>query len=291
MVRLERPHTKEDALSKVKWNREHPEAAACEALALQFEQSFGSAPKLAMVLGSGLGGVVDALENPTSVPYPDLGLPGSKVVGHAGVMHVGTVGQERIALGAGRVHLYEGWHPYEVVRMVRAWALWGVESIILTNAAGSLHEAWKPGRLVRMTDHLNMLGVSPLTGPPFGQRFPDVSEAYDKNLGALIDHAAKELGIPLEHGVYAATPGPQYETKAEIRMFGVMGADLVGMSTVPEVIAAFDLGMQVAAISAVTNLANGVGNEPVDHAAVTSAGAIAAKDLVRLLVRVAEQAS
>ncbi len=253
---------------------------------------FGPPPQLAVVLGSGLGFLIERLAQPVQVPHAELGLPAPTIAGHAGVHAVGLLGGQRVLLVSGRCHLYEG-HPADtVVAGVRAMARWGVRTLVLTNAAGSCRPDWLPGTLVRLTDHINMTGCNPLVGPnldELGPRFPDMSRAYDPELGAQIDSHAQQLGVALQRGVYAAMRGPSYETAAEVRMLGRMGADLVGMSTVPEVIAAVHAGLRVAAFSVVSNLGTGLAAEAADHADVTRVVAAASEPLGRLIERLAAQ--
>lgn len=233
-------------------------------------------PRVAVVLGSGLGGFADAIENPSILPYADIPeWPRSTAVGHAGKLVVGTVAGVPVAALAGRAHLYEGNTPQQVVYGIRALDLLGVNALILTNAAGAVNTQLKPGQLVLISDHINLLGANPLTGPndeALGPRFPDMSEAYTKRYRELARQVAKTLGIELGEGVYAAVPGPSYETPAEIRYLRVIGADLVGMSTVLETIAANHMGMKVLGVSCVTNYAAGVTDQKLDHSEVLATG-------------------
>lgn len=241
-----------------------------------------------MVLGSGLGVLLDRLEDVRSTTHAELGLPVPAVAGHKGVFALGRVHGAPVLLVSGRVHLYEGYAPSDVVAGVRALARWGVGRLVLTNAAGSCRPDWAPGSLVRMTDHIDMTHGNPLVGPnrdDLGPRFPDLTHAYDPALGAQADALALELGIPLQRGVYAAMRGPSYETPAEVRMLGRMGADVVGMSTVPEVIAAVHAGMRVLAFSVVSNYGSGLTDEPADHASVTRVVGQAAPPLAELVAR------
>ncbi len=257
-------------------------------VARRLEERFGAAPAWAMVLGSGFGALQDRLEDPVRVSHGDLGLPQPGVSGHAGAVVVGRLSGRPLAIVSGRVHLYEGHPPDQVVAYVRALAGWGVKNLVLTNAAGSLRTDWAPGTLMRMTDHIDFTGGNPLVGPnrdDIGPRFPDLTDAYDKPLGARIDSLAAELVIPLRRGVYVAMRGPSYESPAEVRMLRILGADVVGMSTVPEVIAAVHAGMRVAAFSVVSNYGAGLTDEAADHAAVTRVVAGAAAPLVELLAR------
>jgi purine-nucleoside phosphorylase len=216
------------------------------------------------------------------------------VPGHAGRLVLGRLGGVAVAVLQGRSHLYEGASADAVAFGVRLLAWFGVRSLLLTNAAGAVNPAFAPGELVRITDHLNLTGANPLTGPNderLGARFPDMSEPYDARLGGLLDAWAARLSIPLRRGVYAGLAGPSYETPAEIRMLGTMGADLVGMSTVLEVIAARHAGVRVAALSLVSNLAAGLSAKVLSHDDVLEAGAGAVERLGRLLPAWAAEAA
>jgi purine-nucleoside phosphorylase len=250
-------------------------------------------PRAAVVLGSGLGGFADAIENPRIIPYHDIPeWPRSTAVGHAGKLVVGTVAGVPVAALAGRAHLYEGYTPQQVVYGIRALDLLGVDALILTNAAGAVNTQLKPGQLVLISDHINLLGANPLTGPndeALGPRFPDMSEAYLKRYREAAREVAKTIGIELAEGVYAAVPGPSYETPAEIRYLRAIGADLVGMSTVLETIAANHMGMKVLGISCVTNYAAGVTDQKLDHAEVLATGERVRDTLTALLKAVIPQ--
>jgi purine-nucleoside phosphorylase len=243
-------------------------------------------PVVGLVLGSGLGSLADHLGEATAIPYEEIPeFPAASVAGHAGRLVVGTLGGVPVAAMQGRVHAYEGWSAEDLSFGVRLLAFTGVRALLLTNAAGAVNPGLAPGELVRITDHLNLTGANPLTGrndDRVGPRFPDMSEAYDPNLGALLDACAARLGIPLGAGVYAGLAGPSYETPAEVRMLRILGADLVGMSTVLEVIAARHAGVRVAAVSLVTNLAAGLAGKPLSHAEVLAAGEGARDRLTRL---------
>ena len=244
-------------------------------------------PQVGVVLGSGLGGFADAVSDPVHVPYGDIpGWPASTAIGHAGTLVLGRFGDVPIAVMKGRAHLYEGLSPADVVFGVRVLGRLGVHSLVLTNACGAIDPSVEPGTLVAITDHLNLQGSSPLVGPndeTLGPRFPDMTDAYDPRYRAIAHRAAAALGLDLGEGVYAAWLGPAFETPAEIRMMRALGADLVGMSTVPEVLAARHMGIRCLALSCVTNAAAGVRPEPIDHERVLEVGARAAGDLVALL--------
>jgi len=222
----------------------------------------GAPPQVAAILGSGLGGFAGRLEGAVAIPYAELpGFPVSQVAGHAGRLVVGDLaaggGPVRVALMQGRVHGYEGWSAAEVAFGARVLCSLGVEALLVTNAAGGIHPDFGPGALVRITDQLNLTGQNALTGAnddAIGPRFPDMSAAYDPRLGALLEAAAAEVGVALRRGVYAGVAGPSYETPAEIRMLAGLGADLVGMSTVPEVIVARHAGLRVLGFSVITDM-------------------------------------
>jgi len=244
-------------------------------------------PRVAVVLGSGLGGFADAIENPSIIEYKDIPeWPRSTAVGHAGQLIVGMLAGIPVAVLAGRAHVYEGYTPQQVVYGIRTLDRLGVDSVILTNAAGAVNPQLRPGQLALISDHINLLGVNPLTGPndeALGPRFPDMSEAYPKRCRDLAREAAKTLGIDLAEGVYAAVPGPSYETPAEIRYLRIVGADLVGMSTVLEAIAANHMGLKVLGVSCVTNYAAGVTDKKLDHAEVLATGERVRDTLTALL--------
>jgi purine-nucleoside phosphorylase len=244
-------------------------------------------PHVAVVLGSGLGAFADELEDAASIPYSAIpGWPCSTAVGHAGKLVFGKLGALEVAIMAGRVHLYEGYTPAEVTFGVRVLGSLGVRSMVFTNAAGGINLGLERGGLVLISDHINLQGSSPLVGAnddQFGPRFPDMSEAYSRELRALAHEVGSELGIRLAEGVYAAMLGPSYETPAEIRYLRTIGADIVGMSTAPEVIVANHMGMRVVGISCVTNMAAGILPQRIDHNEVLETGAMVRGTLVRLL--------
>ena len=233
--------------------------------------------RVALVLGSGLGAFADELKEVETLPYSEVPrLPAPSVEGHAGQLLVGRLGRHMVAVLQGRVHLYEGYRAVEVVRAVRALNLCGVDHLVLTNAAGAIRGGLPVGEIVLLRDHINLSGQNPMTGPPrpeFGARFPDCSDIYNKELRAEILAACEKKGVPLAEGVYACLLGGSYETPAEIRMLAAMGADLVGMSTALEAIAANAMGTKVVAMSFVTNIAAGLSASALDHAEVTEAAA------------------
>jgi len=245
------------------------------------------APSVGVVLGSGLGGFADALEQTVEIPYAEIpGWPAVTAVGHAGTLVLGSFEGAEVVVMRGRAHLYEGLEPARVVFGIRVLALLGIHTLVLTNAVGAIDTALEPGQLVAISDHLNLQGQSPLVGPnddTLGPRFPDLTNAYDARLREAAREAAARAGVRLQEGVYAAWLGPAFETPAEIRMLGRLGADIVGMSTVPEVLAARHMGVRCLAISCVTNMAAGVLPEPIDHERVLEVGARAADTLTALL--------
>jgi xanthosine phosphorylase len=251
------------------------------------------APRLGIILGSGLGAVAEALEDRVVIPYselPDFPEPG--IAGHAGTLALGVLSGLPVAVLQGRRHVYEGGDPGAMRGPVRALKRAGAEALLATNAAGSLRPEVGPGSLMAISDHINMLGVNPLTGPnddAIGPRFPSLRDAYDPELRRRLHASAETLGIPLADGVYLATAGPSFETPAEIRAFRTLGADAVGMSTVPEVILARHAGLRVAAVSAITNLAEGMGGEALSHEQTLRHAETAAGDLTRLIVRFCEE--
>ena len=244
-------------------------------------------PRVAVVLGSGLGAFADELSNPLVVPYSEIpDWPAPTAVGHAGRLVFGWLGDLSIVVMAGRVHLYEGYSPQQVTFGVRVLARLGVTSMVFTNAAGGVNLKLSRGGLMLISDHINLQGSNPLIGPnddSMGPRFPDMSEAYSARYREIAKQAGQELGIELSEGVYAALTGPSYETPAEIRYLRAIGADVVGMSTVPEVIVANHMGARVLGISCVTNMAAGILPQKIDHAEVLETGAMVRDTLVRLL--------
>ncbi|HEV2101628.1 MAG TPA: purine-nucleoside phosphorylase [Candidatus Acidoferrum sp.] len=240
-----------------------------EAAARFIQKKTKLRPKIALVLGSGLGAFADEFANATRIPYAKIPhFPRSTAVGHAGQLVIGKIDGVEVAGMQGRVHLYEGYSPQDVAFPIRVFSRLGVKAVILTNAAGGIRKEFTQGRLVVISDHINLQGANPLSGPnaeKFGPRFPDMTNAYDRNFRELILAAGRRLNIDLGEGVYAALAGPSYETPAEIRYLRSIGADLVGMSTVPEVIAARHSGIRALGISCVTNAAAGVLDQPLDH--------------------------
>jgi len=243
-------------------------------------------PRIAIVLGSAQAAFIESLNNTREIPYGQIpGWPSPSVPGHAGKLILGECGARRVCVLAGRVHLYEGRTPQEVTFGVRVLGKLGTRVLVLTNAAGGINPSYSPGLLVLLTDHINLQGQNPLAGPndgTLGPRFPDMTEAYDRRLRDQARIAALELGLGFGEGVYAGLLGPSFETPAEIRYLRTIGADLAGMSTVPETIAARHMGMRVLGISTVTNMAAGMQSE-ITHDEVLATGKARARDLSRLL--------
>jgi purine-nucleoside phosphorylase len=263
---------------------DHPENEAIQRIAGNLQLEFGEAPSTMVVLGSGLGAVVDRMTINREASTESLGLPQSTVKGHAGKVICGQLGRTRLLVLSGRVHGYEG-HPSAVlVRYVRAAWLWGVDHLVLTCSAGGITEGLNPGHLVLISDHINFMNDTPLRGPCWGgTRFPDMSFAYSPRLRGLVSDSAQSIEVKLLTGVYAAMNGPAYETPAEIRLLATVGADMVGMSTVPEVLAANEVGLEVMAIAAISNRAAGLSDEPLSHDDVQVVAGVASNHLADLL--------
>jgi len=233
-------------------------------------------PQIALVLGSGLGGFADSLTDAVRVPYAEIpSFPQSTAIGHAGRLVIGNAGSVPVAAMQGRVHLYEGYSAQEVTFPIRVFGRMGIRAVILTNAAGGINLSYSQGALVLIRDHINLQGANPLVGPNddrFGVRFPDMTQAYPRPYREMAREETAKLGIPQHEGVYVGLLGPSYETPAEIEYLRRIGADLVGMSTVAEVIAARHMGIKVLAISCVTNMAAGILDQPLSHAEVMETG-------------------
>jgi purine-nucleoside phosphorylase len=226
-------------------------------------------PKIGLILGSGLGVLAEDIENPVKIPYNEIpGFPVSTVEGHAGQLVCGQLSGVEVIAMQGRFHYYEGYSMDKVTFPVRVMKELGVEKLIVTNAAGGVNESFEPGDLMIITDHINNMGTNPLIGPNdshFGVRFPDMSEAYSKNLRRIAKEVADKNNLRIKEGVYVGNPGPVYETPAEVRMIRTMGGDAVGMSTVPEVIVAKHSGLEVLGISCISNMAAGILDQPLSH--------------------------
>jgi purine-nucleoside phosphorylase len=247
-----------------------------EAAASTVLQRTSLRPRIGLVLGSGLGGFADSLTDATRIPYAEIpAFPRSTAIGHAGQLVIGKSGSVPVAAMQGRVHLYEGYSAQQVAFPMRVFGRMGICAVVLTNAAGGINLNYQQGALVLIRDHINLQGANPLTGPNddrFGARFPDMTHAYAKTYRELAREEGTKLGMTLHEGVYAALLGPSYETPAEIKHLRTIGADLVGMSTAFEVIAARHMGIKVLAISCVTNMAAGIVDQPLSHQEVMETG-------------------
>ncbi|MGR6115418.1 purine-nucleoside phosphorylase [Aeribacillus composti] len=244
-------------------------------------------PEIGLVLGSGLGVLAEEVEDAVTIPYSDIPyFPVSTVEGHKGQFVIGELNGKTVAIMQGRFHFYEGYSVKQVTFPVRVMKALGIHSLIVTNAAGGINQSYQPGDLMLITDHINNMGQNPLIGehsPELGDRFPDMSEAYDSRLIQLAKEAAKELGIEIKEGVYVANTGPSYETPAEIRMLRAIGGDAVGMSTVPEVIVANQVIMKVLGISCITNMAAGILKQPLTHEEVMKTAEMVRADFIALV--------
>jgi len=247
-------------------------------------------PEIGMILGSGLGVLGDEVENPVIIKYQDIpGFPRSTVEGHAGQMVIGSLEGKTVLVMQGRFHYYEGYSMDTVVFPVQVMKLLGIDNFLVTNASGGVNKSFNPGDLMIISDHIKLSLDSPLRGSnmdEFGDRFYDMSDGYSKRLRALASSAGEKLGISLREGVYAMMGGPNYETPAEIRMLRTLGADAVGMSTVPEVLAAVHAGMEVLGISCITNMAAGVLDQPLNHEEVIETAERVKKDFISLVRKI-----
>ncbi|MBK9214786.1 MAG: purine-nucleoside phosphorylase [Chloracidobacterium sp.] len=268
---------------------------AAEAAAF-IKERYPSDIRAAIVLGSGLGAFAEKVDGGMTIPFAEIpGFVRSTVEGHAGQLVIGDINGVTIAVQQGRFHYYEGYEMEQVMLPVRTFGVMGIKNLILTNAAGSLNSDMPPGSLMMITDHINCFGVNPLRGPNdsrFGARFPDMTEVYDRELQRIVDEEAAAIsternGIDfLNKGIYCGLSGPTYETPSEVRMYRLLGADAVGMSTVPEAVAARHMGVRVLGISCITNYAAGMTDEEIDHSHVMTTGADAAEVFGELLTRV-----
>jgi purine-nucleoside phosphorylase len=250
--------------------------ASAEKTAAAIRAKIGDrSPAIGIILGSGLGGLADKIQDAVKIPYADVpAFPVPKALGHAGMLICGTLAGKQVIAMAGRFHIYEGHPPALAGFPVRVMHALGVRTLFVSNAAGGVNERYRAGDLMIIEDHLNLMFTNPLIGPqqPGEERFTDMSNAYDAELRGLLRNAANGNGVEIHEGVYAALFGPSYETRAEVRMLRTLGADAIGMSTVPEVLVARALGIRVAGISAITNAASGVSSEPVSHSEVLDVG-------------------
>jgi purine-nucleoside phosphorylase len=250
-------------------------------------------PTIGLILGSGLGDLADRMEAKVKIPYQDIpGFPLSTVQGHQGCLVYGTLSGAKVIAMQGRFHYYEGHSLQAITSPVRVFHLLGVHTLMVTNAAGGVNTEFRPGDLMLITDHLNLTGNNPLIGPhtaEWGPRFPDMSQAYSLQLQAIARKAAEERAIPLRSGVYAGLSGPSYETPAEIRMLRTLGADAVGMSTVPEIIVAGHMGMRALGISCITNMAAGILDQPLSHDEVLETTKKAKADFIALMEGIIKQ--
>ena len=247
-------------------------------------------PRIALVLGSGLGGFADDLEDAVGIPYEDIpGFVRSTAQGHAGRLVIGKVDGIPVLAMQGRVHYYEGYSLEEVTFPIRTFGLLGIKTLVLTNAAGGINVELTQGALMVISDHLNLMGVNPLRGPNeerFGPRFPDMSAVYAPDLQELVVDEARQIGVEVRRGIYCGLSGPSYETPAEIHLLRNLGADAVGMSTVPEAIVARHMGLEVLGISCITNMAAGISDEPINHEEVMATGDRVRATFTELLRRV-----
>jgi purine-nucleoside phosphorylase len=245
--------------------------------------------RVAVVLGSGLGGFAEEFEDAVRIPYDQIpGFVTSTAQGHEGSLVIGKVDSVPVLAMQGRVHFYEGYSLEEVTFPIRTFKLLGINTLILTNAAGGIDVQLSQGALMVISDHLNLMGVNPLRGvndERFGPRFPDMSEVYSRELQQLVVTEARDLGVTVRRGIYAALPGPSYETPAEIHMLRAFGADAVGMSTVPEAIVARQMGMNILGISCITNMAAGISEQPINHEEVMETGERVRATFTQLLRR------
>jgi purine-nucleoside phosphorylase len=252
-------------------------------------------PRVAIVLGSGLGGFADDFDEPVGIPYEEIpGFARSTAEGHAGRLVIGKVDQVPLIAMQGRVHFYEGYSLEQVTFPIRAFKLLGIKTLILTNAAGGVNVQLTQGALMVLSDHVNLMGDNPLRGPNdsrFGPRFPDLTSAYSPELQEIAVEEAKALGIEIRRGIYAALAGPSYETPAEIHLLRSLGADAVGMSTVPEVIVARQMNIEVLGISCITNMAAGISDQPINHEEVMATGIRVRETFTQLLRRVVSRVS
>lgn len=257
------------------------------------KSEFEDIPKIGLILGSGLGVLADEIENPVKIPYNEIpNFPVSTVEGHAGQLVFGTLKGAKVVAMQGRFHFYEGYSLDKVTAPVRVMKELGVETLIVTNAAGGINESFEAGDLMLITDHINNMGTNPLIGANdsnIGVRFPDMSQSYDENLRKMAKKTANDLNIKLQEGVYVGNTGPSYETPAEVRALRIIGGDAVGMSTVPEVIIARHAGLSVLGISCISNMAAGILNQPLSHDEVIETTEIVRGNFLNLVKGIVEK--
>lgn len=250
-------------------------------------------PEIGIVLGSGLGDFADAIEDKIEIPYTEIpGFPVSTVKGHDGKLIFGKINSKEVCVMKGRIHYYEGYDIKEVVYPIEVLAGLGIKTLILTNAAGGVNTDFEPADLMIINDHINLMGKNPLIGPndeDLGPRFPDMTDLYNKDLIEVAEKSAKKLGIDIQEGVYMYFTGPSYETAAEVRMARILGADAVGMSTVPEAIVARHRGLKILGISTITNMSTGILDTPLDHTEVVEVGQEVAGKFKELLKEIIEE--
>lgn len=250
-------------------------------------------PEIGIVLGSGLGDFADSIENKIEIPYKDIpGFPVSTVKGHDGKLIFGKISSKNVCVMKGRIHFYEGYDMADVVYPIKVLADLGVKTLILTNACGGVNRNFNPADLMIITDHINLMGENPLIGPnddKIGPRFPDMTDLYTPELIDIAENSAKKLGTHIRKGIYMYFTGPSYETAAEVRMAGILGADAVGMSTVPEAIVARHRGLKILGISTITNMSTGILDAPLDHEEVVEVGKLVAGKFTELLKEIIEE--
>jgi len=261
-----------------------------EKIAQYVKSKLGTVPEIAIILGSGLGPLVDDIKNSIEIDYEEIpGFPLSTVQGHAGKLVCGEIGNKPVIAMKGRFHYYEGYDISQVVIAIRVFKLLGISNLLVTNAAGGINKSFSPGDLMIIRDHISFFAPSPLRGKnfdEFGVRFPDMSEAYSKKLIDILKKASEQVGVKMQEGVYAFTKGPMYETPSEIKALGILGADAVGMSTVPEVITARHVGMNVMGISCITNMAAGILDQPLNHEEVMQTAKMAERNFTCVVKKV-----
>ena len=266
----------------------------CKSFCKQIQKKLkGFEPEIALILGSGLGSLADKIQNPIVIKYSDIkNFPQSSVEGHKGQFVCGNLNGKNIICMQGRIHLYEGHKPQDISQIIKTFKLLGIKKLVVTNAAGSLNPKIKAGSIMMISDHINMSFTNPLIGPndeTFGPRFPDISNAYDKDLQSLVTTVAKEANINIKKGVYLMVSGPNFETSAEVKAFGILGADAIGMSTVPEVISASYCGIKTIGFSVITNMGTGLQKNIQSHNETLAMADKATADLAILIDKLFER--